>query len=206
MAEKLYFIKTNPVVAKINLYNKLCREEEHVLQFLEEDRKTSLELIKKKILHHIDDISKEELEGILKWFNARCSADPEELKAQLFIHGIDIFHEISDSSETEIFHRILSDYEKHSEISLRYKTDADTFNQFLIYGIFFSGIMNEKDSTNFHFDYLKAGNKNLYSLAETVFQEKASVATQAPKVHQHFSELYDCTKFYKGNILRLHSD
>lgn len=206
MAEKLYFIKTNPVVAKINLYNKLCREEEHVLQFLEEDKKTSLELIKKKTLHHIDDISKEELEGILQWFNARCNADPEELKAQLFIHGIDIFHEISDSSEAEIFHRILSDYAKHSEISLGYKTDADTFNQFLIYGIFFSGMMNEKDSTNFHFDYLKAGNKNLYSLAESILQEKTSVATQAPKVHQHFSELYDCTKFYKGNILKLHSN
>jgi hypothetical protein len=39
MAEKLYFIKTNPVAAKINLYNKLCREEETALQFLKKIRK-----------------------------------------------------------------------------------------------------------------------------------------------------------------------
>lgn len=203
MAEKLYFIKTNPVVAKINLYNKLCREEEHILQFLEEDKKTSLELIKKKTLHHIDDISKEELEGILKWFNARCSDDPEELKVQLFIHGIDIFHEISDSPETETFHQILSDYEKHLEISLGYKTDADTYNQFLIYGIFFSGMMNKNSDKNFHFDYLKSGNKDLYSIAEEAVNEKKYGEFPAAEIHRHFSELYDGTKFYKGNILML---
>ncbi|WP_294303953.1 hypothetical protein [uncultured Chryseobacterium sp.] len=203
MAEKLYFIKTNPVVAKINLYNKLCREEEHVLQFLQDDKKTSLELIKKKTLHHIDDISKEELLDIFRWFDAKCDADPEELQAQLFTHGIDIFHEISGASDVEAFHGILADYEKHANISLGCKTDSEVFNPFLIYGIFFSGMINKNGEIDFHFDYLKSGYSSLYSLAETAYQEHKSNMPK-PEMHRHFSELYDSTKFYKGNIIRLH--
>ncbi len=203
MAERLYFIKTNPVVAKINLYNKLCREEEHVLPFLKDDQKTSLELIKKKALDHIDHLSKEELQDLFRWFDVACHAEPEELKNLLFTHGIDVFHEISDSSEVQAFHQILSGYEKHFRINFGYKTDAEAFNRFLIYGIFFSALANENIQANFHFDYLKSGNKDLYSIAEAAVQERKADELPSPEIHHHFSELYDGTKFYKGNILML---
>lgn len=202
MAEKLYFIKTNPVVAKINLYNKLCREEAHVLPFLQDDKKTSLELIKKKALDHIDHLSKEELQDLFRWFDAACGTDPEKLRNLLFAHGIDVFHEIPDSPEVQAFHQILSGYEKHFRTSLGYKADAGEFNRFLIYGIFFTGLADEDNQTNFHFDYLKSGNKDLYSIAEAAVQERKA-EFRAPEVHRHFSELYDGTKFYKGNILML---
>ena len=48
MAEELYFIKTNPTIAKINLYNKLSREEENILKFLQPEAKKTLETIKEK--------------------------------------------------------------------------------------------------------------------------------------------------------------
>ncbi|WP_294283292.1 hypothetical protein [uncultured Chryseobacterium sp.] len=203
MAEKLYFIKTNPVVAKINLYNKLCREEEHILPFLKDDKKTSLELIKKKALDHIEHLSKEEMQDLFRWFDAGCKSDPEEFRNRLFTHGIDVFYEISDSSEIRAFHQVVSDYEKHLHISLGHKTEAGAFNRFLMYGIFFSGLINENSETNFHFDYLKSGNKDLYSVAEAAVHEKKPVEFPAAELHHHFSELYDGTKFYKGNILML---
>ncbi|HCR75182.1 MAG TPA: hypothetical protein DIW37_02000, partial [Chryseobacterium sp.] len=103
MAEKLYFIKTNPVAAKINLYNKLCREEETALQFLKKDQKTSLELIKKKVLENAESLGKEEVEDIFNWFASKYSSDPEEMKTQLFVHGLDIFYEITDSLQVENF-------------------------------------------------------------------------------------------------------
>ncbi|GEN76227.1 hypothetical protein [Chryseobacterium hagamense] len=203
MAEKLYFIKTNPVVAKINLYNRLCREETQVLPFLKDDKKTSLELIKKKALDHIDHLSKEELQDLFRWFDATCGTDPEKLKSLVFTHGIDIFHEIPDSLDVQAFHQILSGYEKHFRISLGYKAEAGAFNRFLIYGIFFSGLANEDSRANFHFDYLKSGNKDLYTIAEAAVHEKKSGEFPAAEIHHHFSILYDDTKFYKGNILML---
>jgi hypothetical protein len=203
MAEKLYFIKTNPVVAKINLYNKLCREEAHVLPFLQDDKRTSLELIKKKTLDHIDHLSKEELQDLFRWFDAVCNTDPEKLKNLLFTHGIDVFHEIPDSLDAQAFHQILCGYEKHFRISLGYKADAGAFNRFLIYGIFFTGLADDDRQTDFHFDYLKSGNKDLYAIAEAAVQERKAEELPFPEIHHHFSELYDGTKFYKGNILML---
>lgn len=203
MAEKLYFIKTNPVVAKINLYNKLCREEAQVLPFLKDDKKTSLELIKKKALDHIDHLSKEELQDLFKWFDTVCHSDPEELKNRLFTHGIDVFYEISGSLEVQEFQQMLSGYEKYFRSSLGYKADAGAFNRFVVYGIFFSGLANENSQTNFHFDYLKSGNKDLYSIAEAAIQERKVDELPSLEIHHHFSELYDSTKFYKGNILML---
>ena len=107
MTEKLYFIKTNPVAAKINLYNKLCREEQTALQFLKKDQKTSFELIKKKIQENAESLDKEEAEDIFNWFASKYSSDPEEMKTQLFVHGFDIFYEITDSLQVEKFNQIL---------------------------------------------------------------------------------------------------
>jgi hypothetical protein len=205
MAEELYFIKTNQVAAKINLYNKLCREEDNVLQFLKDDKKTSLELIKKKIQENVDSLSQEEILSIFDWFKAKYNSDPEEIKTQLFVHGIDIFYEISSSSDVERFQQILSDYKKHSQTNFKYIFDSENFNQFLIYGIFFTGLIDkEKGKENFLFDYLKSDHKNLYSFAENEFNEKKSDLLLQSNIYNCFSDLYDCTKFYKGSIIELH--
>ena len=200
MAEELYFIKTNPVTAKINLYNKLCREEESILNYLDDDKKTSLELIKKKVQENVDTLSKEELLHIFDWFKAKYN-DSEEVKTQLFVHGIDVFYEIA-SSDIQNFLQILSDFEKHSNGKLNYIVDSNHFNQFLIYGIFFTGLINkEKGEESYQSDFLKSDYNNLYSLAETEFNSKSpEIILSNQNLYNHFTNLYDCIKFYKGLI------
>ncbi|GAA5086734.1 hypothetical protein GCM10023210_08910 [Chryseobacterium ginsengisoli] len=205
MAEELYFIKTNLVAAKINLYNKLCREEDTVLEFLKDDKKTSLELIKKKVLENVESLSKEELLNLINWFKTKYNSDFEEVKTQLFIHGIDVFYEISPSFNVEKFQQILSDYEKYSQNSFKYKFDSEKFNQFLIYGIFFTGLIDrENGQENFLFNFLKSDYQNLYSFAENEFNERKSDLLLQPNIYNCFSDLYDGTKFYKGSIIELH--
>jgi len=201
MAEKLYFIKTNPVAAKINLYNKLCREEETALQFLKKDQKTSFELIKKKVQENAENLNKEELEDIFNWFASKYSSDPEEMKTQLFVHGFDIFYEIHDAEQVENFNQILSDYEKYSNEHLGYQVNSENFNRFLIYGIFFTGLVDQKNE-NYLSDYLQLNHKDLYSFAEQEFQAKNNDFSHE-KNFTDFEKLYDCTKFYKGFIVKL---
>lgn len=198
MAEKLYFIKTNPVAAKINLYNKLCREEETALQFLKKDQKTSLELIKKKVQENAESLSKEEVEDIFNWFASKYSSDPEEMKTQLFVHGFDIFYEIHDAQKVENFNQIISDYEKYSNEHLGYQVNSENFNRFLIYGIFFTGLVHQKNE-NYLSDYLQLNHKDLYSFAE----QKKNKDFSHEKNFPDFEKLYDCTKFYKGFIVKL---
>lgn len=204
MAEKIYFIKTNPVAAKINLYNKLCRDEETVLPFLKEDKKTSLELIKKKVQENVDSLSKEELEDVFEWFKAKYNSDPEEVKTQLFVHGLDVFYEIPDSFQVESFQHILSDYEKYSQRHTKHIFDAENFNRFLIYGIFFTGLINkQKGEENYLVDYLKSNHKDLFSFAENEFNLKSSDYLSKENIFPDFEQLYDSTKFYKGSIIKL---
>ena len=47
MAE-LYFFKLHPVIARINLYNAICRDPESIFPFLPKDQDTFLELLKIK--------------------------------------------------------------------------------------------------------------------------------------------------------------
>ncbi|WP_232816014.1 hypothetical protein [Chryseobacterium capnotolerans] len=91
MTEELYFIKTNPNIAKINLYNKLCREEENFLSFLQPDGKRSLEIIKDKVKDSVEELTREELLNIFSWFSKAYPSDHEEIRTQLFINGIDLF-------------------------------------------------------------------------------------------------------------------
>ncbi|MDR6404701.1 MULTISPECIES: hypothetical protein [Chryseobacterium] len=207
MAEELYFIKTNPVTAKINLYNKLCQEEQDVLNYLDDDKKTSLELIKKKVLENVENLSKEELLNLFNWFNAKCNGDHEELKTQLFVHGIDIFHEILSPSNVQSFQQILSDYEKYSQRITNHIFDPEKFNQFLIYGIFFTGFINkEKGEEYILADFLKSDYKNLYSHAEEEFNSKKTELLSQENIYNHFTDLYDCTKFYKNSIIKLQAN
>lgn len=205
MAEELYFIKTNPVTAKINLYNKLCREEDSILQYMQDDKKTSLELIKKKVLDNVDSLSKEELLNLFEWFNAKYKTDPEEVKTQLFIHGIDLFYEIPQSSNVQSFQQILSDYEKYSKRNLNYVFDAENFNRFLVYGILFTGLINkEKGKEHILSDFLKSDYKDLFSYAEDQFKSKNPETLSQEDMYNQFVDLYDSTKFYKGSIITLH--
>lgn len=201
MAEKLYFIKTNPVTAKINLYNKLCCEENQVIEFLKEDKKTSLEIIKKKTHENIESLSKEELMCIFDWFEKKYDSDTEEMKTQLFVHGIDIFYDISNPLCIENFSHILSGYEDYLQSKFTFTVNSESFNHFLIYALFFTGLANAEEK--YLFEFLKPDHKILYSLAEKAYDEKRYELTLQPEMYQYFSDLYDCTKFYKGSVITI---
>ncbi|REC49662.1 hypothetical protein [Chryseobacterium pennipullorum] len=204
MAEELYFIKTNPNIAKINLYNKLCREEEDIMKYLQADAKTSLEIIKNKVKDSVEDLTKDELLTIFSWFSNAYSSDHEEVKTQLFIHGIDLFYEIPPTGHAVNFLQILSDYEKHSQQRLNYLVNSQNFNQFVIYGIFLTEIFNrEQGREHILSDYLKPNYQSLYTLAEAQLQSNALSADVSPELQHYFADLYDLTKFYKGSIIKL---
>jgi hypothetical protein len=204
MAEELYFIKTNPNIAKINLYNKLSREEENILNFLQPDARAHLEIIKNKVKDSVEELTQEELLQIFSWFNQTYSTDHEEAKTQLFINGIDLFYEIPSTHHAENFLQILSDYEKLSKQHLDYIADAQSFNQFLIYGIFFTEISSrEQDHENILSDYLKSDYQPLYLLAEHQLNSQDFDEKVIPDLQHYFADLYDQTKFYKGPIIKL---
>ncbi|PWN70311.1 hypothetical protein C1631_010040 [Chryseobacterium phosphatilyticum] len=204
MAEELYFIKTNPNIAKINLYNKLCREEENIQKFLSGNPQANLEIIKEKIKDSVEELSKEELSTLFAWFSTLYPADHEEVKTQLFINGIDLFYEIPSTNHVQPFLQVLSDYEKFSKEQLDYIVDAKNFNQFLIYGIFFTEIINkEQGRENILSDYLKSDYQTLYLLAENQCREQNFNEESGLILQRDFAELYDQTKFYKGSIIQL---
>ncbi|MCE4066032.1 hypothetical protein LXM63_13075 [Chryseobacterium gleum] len=204
MAEELYFIKTNPTIAKINLYNKLSREEENILKFLQPEARNTLETIKEKIKDSVEELTQEELLLIFQWFTKVYSSDHEEAKTQLFINGIDLFYEIPTTVHAENFLKILSDYEKLLKQDMNYIVDSSNFNQFLIYGIFLTEILNkEKHQDNILCEYLKPDNQTLYLLAENQCNMKEFDGKAIPDLQQHFTDLYDLTRFYKGPIIKL---
>lgn len=204
MAEELYFIKTNPTIAKINLYNKLCREEEDIQKFLQSDPNVNLEIIKDKVKDSVEELTKEELSRVFSWFNILYPSSSEEIKTQLFINGIDLFYEIPSRDQVKSFQQVLSEYEKSSQQQLNYIVDAQHFSQFLIYGIFLTEILNKENrDENVLFDYLKSENQSLYLLAENQCKEKSSNGESSLILQHNFVELYDLTKFYKGSIIQL---
>lgn len=203
MTEELHFIKTNPNIAKINLYNKLCREEENIQSFLQNNTRADLEIIKQKIKDSVEELSKDELLSIFSWFSKMYS-DPEEIKTQLFIHGIDLFYEIPPTDNAQHFLQILSEYEKNSQQHLNYIVNAQRFNQFVIYGIFLTEMLNRGYGIeNILSDYLKSENQALYQLTENHFNAKDFTNISPISLQQHFCDLYDLTKFYKGSIIQL---
>ncbi|MDW9380240.1 hypothetical protein [Chryseobacterium sp. JV558] len=207
MAEELYFIKTNPTIAKINLYNKLDREEENILKFLPSDAKDTLENIKNKVKDSVEELTQEELLLIFQWFSKVYSSDHEETKTQLFINGIDLFYEIPTTIHAENFLQILSDYEKLLKQDMNYIVDSQNFNQFLIYGIFLTELINrEQRQDNILCEYLKPDNQSLYLLAENQCGSKEFDGNVIPDLQHHFADLYDLTKFYKGSIIKLEQE
>ena len=144
MANELYFIKTNPTIAKINLFNKISREEEQMMKFLPDDSRVSLEIIKKKVKDSVEHLTKDELSTIFAWFNSFCPSDIEETKTQLFINGIDLFYEISHEDRVKSFQQLLTDYENYSQQNLEFIMDSQNFNQFLLYGMFITDIASEE--------------------------------------------------------------
>ncbi len=204
MAEELYFIKTNPNIAKINLYNKLCREEENFLSFLQPDGKTSLEIIKDKVKDSVEELTREELLNIFSWFSKAYPSDHEEIRTQLFINGIDLFYEIQSPVHREHFLQILSEYEKLTQENMNYIVNAQNFNQFLIYGIFLTEIISrEQGKENILSDYLKPDYQSLYALAENHSELKHWDEKNSTDLQHYFNDLYDLTKFYKGSIIQL---
>lgn len=201
MKDELYFIKTDPVSAKINLYNKLCCEEDGMLTYLKDNKKDNLEIIKSKALDNIENFSREEFCSVFNWFNAKYGADPEEMKTQLFVHGIDIFYDISNPLCIQNFSHILSGYEDYLQSKFTFTVNSESFNHFLIYALFFTGLANAEEK--YLFEFLKPDHKILYSLAEKAYDEKRYELTLQPEMYQYFSDLYDCTKFYKGSVITI---
>ncbi len=201
MKDRLYFIKTNPVSAKINLYHKICGEENSMLSFMEEDKKASLEIIKRKTADSIETLSREEFTCIFNWFDARYGADDEELKTQLFIHGIDLFYDISNLECIENFSKILTDYEEYLDTRLPFIISSEGFSHFLIYALFFTGMHHSGEK--YLFDFLKQEHKILYALAEKGYDEKRYSLVLQPEMYQYFSDLYDNTRFYKDSIIMI---
>ncbi|WP_126652043.1 hypothetical protein [Chryseobacterium aureum] len=204
MAEELYFIKTNPTIAKINLYNKLNREEENILKFLQPEAQNTLETIKEKVKDSVEELTQEELLLIFQWFHQVYSSDHEETKTQLFINGIDLFYEIPTTVHAEHFLQILSDYEKLLKQDMNYIVDSKNFNQFLIYGIFLTELISsEQHPDNILCEYLKPDNQSLYLMAENQCGLKEIDHQLIPDLQHYFTDLYDLTKFYKGSIIKL---
>lgn len=186
MAEEIYFIKTNPTIARINLYNKLCREEKNILDFLDDDKKTSLEIIKTKVQGSINSLTKDEFLSIYNWIKNTCipahdTTIEEEIKTQLFINGMDLFFEIPTKNSAKSFSHLLSRYEALTGHHLPFISEAKDFNQFLIYSIFYTGRLKlffdlsdqKNDPADEHIfmqlDMLKPNYKDLYELAEQEF-------------------------------------
>ncbi|PIF47183.1 hypothetical protein CLU96_4232 [Chryseobacterium sp. 52] len=206
MAEELYFIKTNPNIAKINLYNKLCREEDNILKFLQPDAKVSLEIIKNKVKDSVENLSREELSSIFTWFSSIYPADSEEAKTQLFINGLDFFYEIPKEENVKSFQDILSDYEKYSQQNLDFMVNSQNFTQFLIYGLFYTDIaLKEKGNCTVLSHYLKTDYPSLYTLAEDQFRTKGTDLHNDLELQHYLGDLYDMTKFYKGSIIQLYT-
>lgn len=204
MAEELYFIKTNPNIAKINLYNKLSHEEENVLNFLPANGSTNIDLIKDKVKDSVEELTKEELSSIFSWFNEMYHSDYEEIKTQLFIHGIDLFYEIPSPRNAESYLQILSNYERLSKQDMNYIVNAQNFNQFLIYGIFFMEMIDkEQGKENILSDYLKPDHQSLHTLAEDQSVLESFKNEDTAELQRYFNDLYDLTKFYKGSIIQL---
>ncbi|MDH6250753.1 hypothetical protein M2347_000480 [Chryseobacterium sp. H1D6B] len=229
MAEELYFIKTNPTVAKINLYNRLCSEENSILHFLKEDSKDRLKTIKDKLKDSIDTLTQEELGIILSWFYDKygsnsLSNSSEEVKMKLYIHGIEIFFEIPSAALVKKFQEILTKYNCHSQCHFNYIMNSKEFNDFLIYGIFYTGMLtlflekhdqknNKGESISLVIDSLKPNYPSLYQYAETDFnsnlEDFKTYISQHPAepdtaaIFDDFKELYDLTRFYKGTIIKL---
>ncbi|MDR2236350.1 MAG: hypothetical protein LBE92_09510 [Chryseobacterium sp.] len=204
MANELYFIKTNPNIAKINLYNKISREEEGIMKFLPDDAKVSLEIIKKKVKDSVEHLTKEELATIFDWFSSFCPSDHEEAKTQLFINGIDLFYEISHENRVKNFQQLLSDYENYSQQKLEFMMNSQNFNQFLIYGMFFTDLASEgKGSVNMLSHYLKPDHPGLYNFAEDQFKANGPEIENPTELQRYFGELYDLTRFYQGSIIKL---
>ncbi|MCQ9635919.1 hypothetical protein MP477_13255 [Chryseobacterium sp. WG23] len=202
MAEQLHFIKTNPNIAKINLYNKLCQEEESIMNFLQTTDTAQLETIKEKIKESVDELTREEMMNIFSWFSHKYPSDPEETKTQLFIHGIDLFYEIPSNDKVQSFQQILSDYEKYAQQPMGYIVNSQNFNKFLIYGIFVTALLH-KDQENILSDYLKTDHQDLYVLAENQLYLKEPDIQNSTNLQLYFNDLYDMTKFYKGSIIQL---
>lgn len=111
------------------------------------------------------------------------------------------FYEIPEPLCIENFSKMLKDYEGYLDNKFSFIMNSESFNHFLIYGIFFTGMANSEEKYLFHF--LKQEHKVLFALAEKGYDEKRYGLVLQPDMYQYFSDLYDCTKFYKGSVIML---
>jgi hypothetical protein len=122
------------------------------------------------------------------------------------IHGLDLFYEIPKAESVKNFQELLKDYENYSKQNLDFMVDAQNFNQFLVYGLFFTDIaLKEKGNCTVLSHYLKTDYPTLYAFAEEQFRSKNPDQDNDMELQHYFGELYDLTKFYKGSVIKLHT-
>lgn len=202
MAE-LYFFKLHPVIARINLYNAICRDPESIFPFLPKDQDTFLELLKIKAKENIENLSTEELSCIFAWAKKVAEVNKEDVQSRLFINGIDIFHEITNPDAADQFMRIFSEYQNISGEHFNIHMKPDRFSNFLIYGILFTGMFQDGDNEIFH--YMKEEFGPLYEMAEKQYnlQSQNDSEKNVSVLYPDFIALYDSSRFSKDPITLL---
>jgi hypothetical protein len=103
-----------------------------------------------------------------------------------------------------MYDNILNDYEKVNQCNLQYISEADQFNKFLLYGLFYTSFTHEVNiEKRILIDYLKTQHTPIYEAAQAEFKEKTNQAnftedlnTSGIVLFDSFSELYDSTKSF----------
>jgi len=203
MAE-LYFIKLHPVIARINLYNAICRKPEDILHFLPEDQNAFLEVLKSKAKENVENLSNEELSCIVAWAKKLADANQEDLQTRLFINGIDIFHQITEPNTADQFVDIFSEYQEISGERFGTHMKPDQFSYFLIYGILFTSMFNPH-ALNETAQYLKKEFSKQFEMAERQYalHRQTDHGKDFSALHADFTALYDLIRFSKDHITLL---
>lgn len=151
MAEELYFFKLNSEKARTELIKQLKIDDHFSYQkYINKysDEELSFKEVIKKIEENIELLLFDEFWSINNWFYDRIvinnpNAGYDE-QWSLFVKsmsssGMNLFYDIPSKTPVRKFHSILGDYEHHMQTDIKKVCNSREFNDFLKYGICFSG-------------------------------------------------------------------
>ncbi len=150
MSEQLYFIKLDENKAKIELSKRLNSECDFSFRAYVDENYEDIKFqeIISKISENIDLLTNDEFLSIYHWFRAKNKLDnpnldyrhsKDLLKQSMTECGLELFYESPSTSQVRKFHSIMSDYECHIESDINYLCKSVEFNNFLKYGICYTG-------------------------------------------------------------------
>jgi len=167
MAEELYFFKLDAEKARSELIKQLEIDDQFSYQkYINNysDENLSFDEVTKKIKENIELLSIEEFWSISNWYSDRIenyypNYDYDERQKlvdnSMSASGMDLFYEILSKTPVRKFHHILGDYESHMETDIIYPLvdnvcKSSDFNNFLKYGICFSGELSIFINDNYY--------------------------------------------------------